>query len=138
MMCTATGYTSPRIDKAGQVLVTKDDTIADGHQEKEQAILAAYFPSFGCAFGSATTQNYGKWQKEWSFPIRGSQTTLNSKVCAYRVISLLDAIGKLVERTAAHLIADHRAKERKRLPRWPILVLEEEVLFFFLFIHTRM
>jgi len=35
-----------------------------------------------------------------------------AKVRAYRVISLLDVIGKLVERTAAHLIADHL--ERKR------------------------
>jgi len=30
-----------------------------------------------------------------------------SKVRAYRVISLLDVVSKLVERTAAHLIADH-------------------------------
>jgi len=30
-----------------------------------------------------------------------------SKVSAYRVISLLDVISKLVDRTAAHLIADH-------------------------------
>jgi len=35
-----------------------------------------------------------------------------SEVRAYRVISLLDVISKLVERTAAHLIADHL--ERKR------------------------
>ena len=35
-----------------------------------------------------------------------------SKVRAYRVISLLDVIRKLVERTAAHIIADHL--ERKR------------------------
>jgi len=35
-----------------------------------------------------------------------------AKVRAYRVISLLDVIGKLVERTAAHLIGDHL--ERKR------------------------
>jgi len=35
-----------------------------------------------------------------------------TKVRAYRVISLLDVIGKLVERTAAHLIADHL--ERKQ------------------------
>jgi len=35
-----------------------------------------------------------------------------SKVRAYRVISLLDVISKLLERTAAHLIADH--PERKR------------------------
>jgi len=35
-----------------------------------------------------------------------------TKVRAYRVISLLDVIGKLVEQTAAHLIADHL--ERKR------------------------
>jgi len=35
-----------------------------------------------------------------------------SKVHAYRVISLLDVISKLLERTAAHLIADHL--ERKR------------------------
>ena len=31
----------------------------------------------------------------------------NSRVHAYRVISLLDVVSKLVERTAAHLIADH-------------------------------
>ena len=35
-----------------------------------------------------------------------------SKVRAYRVMSLLDVVSKLVERTAAHLIADHL--ERKR------------------------
>ena len=35
-----------------------------------------------------------------------------SEVRAYRVISLLNIISKLVERTAAHLIADHL--ERKR------------------------
>ena len=35
-----------------------------------------------------------------------------SQVRAYRVISLLDMVSKLVERTAAHLIADHL--ERKR------------------------
>ena len=35
-----------------------------------------------------------------------------SKVRAYRVISLLDVISKLLERTATHLIADHL--ERKR------------------------
>jgi len=35
-----------------------------------------------------------------------------SKVRAYRVISLLDFVSKLLERTAAHLIADHL--ERKR------------------------
>ena len=35
-----------------------------------------------------------------------------TKVRAYRAISLLDVISKLVERMAAHLIADHL--ERKR------------------------
>ena len=35
-----------------------------------------------------------------------------SKVRAYRVISLLDVIAKLVERAAAHLIADHLELKR--------------------------
>jgi len=35
-----------------------------------------------------------------------------SKVPAYRVISLLDAIGKLVEHTAAHLIADYLERRK--------------------------
>jgi len=36
-----------------------------------------------------------------------------TKVRAHRVISLLDSIGKLVERTAAHLIADHLERQGK-------------------------
>jgi len=35
-----------------------------------------------------------------------------SRVRAYRVISLLDSLGKLVERTAAHLIANHLETNR--------------------------
>jgi len=35
-----------------------------------------------------------------------------SQVRAYRVISLLDTISKLVERTAAHLIADHLERSK--------------------------
>lgn len=35
-------YTSPRFDKAGQALVSEDGNIAEGHQEREQAILAAH------------------------------------------------------------------------------------------------
>jgi hypothetical protein len=38
----------------------------------------------------------------------------HSKVRAYRVISLLDVFSKLVERTAAHLIADHLERRKGR------------------------
>jgi len=41
-----------------------------------------------------------------------SELLESTKVRAYQVISLLDVIGKLVEHTAAHLIAHHL--ERKR------------------------
>ena len=34
------------------------------------------------------------------------------RVRAYRVISLLDSLGKLVERTAAHMIANHLETNR--------------------------
>jgi len=37
-----------------------------------------------------------------------------SKVRAYRVISLLDVISKLLERTAAHLITDHLERRKER------------------------
>jgi hypothetical protein len=37
-----------------------------------------------------------------------------SKVRAYRVISLLEVIGKLVERTAAHLFADSLERRKVR------------------------
>jgi hypothetical protein len=41
---TAARYISPRIDKAGQMLVGEDGTIADGRREREQVILQAHFP----------------------------------------------------------------------------------------------
>ena len=41
---TATGYTKPRIDKAGQALVSEDGSIAEGRQDRERAILNAHFP----------------------------------------------------------------------------------------------
>jgi len=53
------------------------------------------------------------------------------KFHAYRVISLLDVISKLVERTAAYLIADHleRRKERGLSPaRCTIRMSKEKVL----------
>jgi len=34
----------PRIDKTGQTLVQDDGSIAEGHQEREQAILQTHFP----------------------------------------------------------------------------------------------
>jgi len=36
---TAAAYTTPRIDKTGQALVREDGSIAEGHWEREQAIL---------------------------------------------------------------------------------------------------
>jgi hypothetical protein len=51
-----------------------------------------------------------------------------SKFRAYWVISLLDVISKLVERTAAHLIAEHLAKKREGLARRAVLLSEAEVL----------
>ena len=41
---TAAAYTTPRIDKTGQALVREDGSIAEGHWEREQAILQAHFP----------------------------------------------------------------------------------------------
>jgi len=42
---TAAAYATPRIDKTGQVLVREDSTtVAEGHWEREQAILQAHFP----------------------------------------------------------------------------------------------
>jgi hypothetical protein len=41
---TATRYTSPRIDKAGQVLVDEDGNAAEGHADREKVLLAAHFP----------------------------------------------------------------------------------------------
>lgn len=37
------GYTVPRIDKKGQMLVCEDRTIVDGHCEYKQAILQTHF-----------------------------------------------------------------------------------------------
>ena len=41
---SATRYTTPRIDKAGQALVAEDGSIAEGRHDREQAILSAHFP----------------------------------------------------------------------------------------------
>jgi len=38
-MWTAARYTTPRIDKTGQALVREDGTVAEGHHDREQAIL---------------------------------------------------------------------------------------------------
>lgn len=40
----AAGYTTPRIDKAGQALVAEDGSIAESQEEREQTIMAAHFP----------------------------------------------------------------------------------------------
>jgi len=167
---TAAAYTTPRIDKTGQALVREDGSIAEGHHEREQAILQSHFPpgppgvfepvQGGKAFERVDAQLVGsllgvaantsapgddrisagivkmfwQWDKQritqlvracirlgfhpgiWKtvkgvvIPKPGKPDY--SKVRAYRVISLLDVISKLLERTAAHLIADHL--ERKR------------------------
>ena len=170
-MWTAAAYTTPRIDKTGQALVRQDGSIAEGHWEREQAILQAHFPQGppgsytpaedeGQAFRRIDAQLVGSILKTaantsapgddqisveiikvfWQWDeqqitqlvracIRlgfhpGIWKTANgvvipkpgkpdySKVRAYWVISLLDVISKLLERTAAHLIADHL--ERKQ------------------------
>jgi hypothetical protein len=41
---TATRYTTPKIDKAGQALVDEEGNIAEGHYDREKALLAAHFP----------------------------------------------------------------------------------------------
>ena len=58
-MWTAVGFTSLRIEKAGQELVLEHGNIAKSHDEREQSILGAHFPKspprhyeqrVGCAF----------------------------------------------------------------------------------------
>ena len=41
---TAASYTKLRIDKAGQALQREDGSVAEGHSDREQAILEAHFP----------------------------------------------------------------------------------------------
>jgi len=167
---TAAGYTSPRIDKAGQALVAEDGLVAEGRHDREKAILRVHFPQGptvvfepmdeGSTFEKVDTKLvavllskacstsapgddrisagiikvFWQWDSEpitqivraciwlghhpelWKtakgvvIPKPGKPDY--SKVRAYWVISLLDFISKLLERTAAHLIADHL--ERKR------------------------
>jgi len=168
---TAVAYTTPRIDKAGQVLAREDGSIAEGPWEWEHAILQAHFPQGppgsytpaeegGQTFRRIDAQLvrsllrtaaktsapgddrisagiikvFWQWDEQriaqlgracirlgfhpgiWKrakgvvIPKRGKPDY--SKVRAYRVISLLDVISKLLEITAAHLIADHL--ERKQ------------------------
>ena len=162
---TVARYTSPRIDKTGQSLIWEDETIAEGHWEREQAILQAHFPlappgkyfpadgskAFekvdarlvgsllrGVANTSAPWDNrisagiikvFWQWDEQritqlvracirlgihlsiWktakgvAIPKPGKPDY--SKVRAYRVISLLDVVSKLLESMAAHLITDH-------------------------------
>jgi len=68
--------------------------------------------SFGRAYGSATTRSCGRVKTAKGVAIPKPGKPDYSKVLVYKVISLLDVIGKLVEPTAVHLIADHL--ERKR------------------------
>ena len=167
---TAAGYTRPRIDKAGQALVREDGSVAEGHFDREPAILEAHFPPAppdvyesspgGRAFEQVDAQLAGSllakasntsapggdristgivkvfwhWDKQrvtqlvracirlghhpnlWKtakgvvIPKPGKPDY--TKVRAYRVISLLDVVSKLVERTAAHPIADHLERVR--------------------------
>jgi len=169
-MWTATGYTVPRVNKAGEALVAEDGSMADGRHKQEQAILKACFPpgppgsyepkDCGHMFArvdtnlvaallsrAASTLAPGNdrisagiikvfWQWDcnritqivraciwlghhpeiWKtakgvvIPKPGKPDY--SKVRAYWVISLLDVVTKLLERTAAHLIADHLERNR--------------------------
>jgi len=167
---TAARYTSPRIDKTGQTLIREDGTIAEGHWEREQAILRAHFPQatpgqYLPADGGKACEKvdaklvgsllrvaantlapgddrisagiikvFWQWDKQritqlvraciilgihpdiWKMakgvviPKPGKPDY--SKVRAYRVILLLDVVSKLLERTAAHTIADHLQQSR--------------------------
>jgi len=169
---TATAYTTPRIDKAGQALVAEDGTVAEGRHDREQAILKAHFPQGpwevyaphdgGRAFERVDTQLvatllskatnasapgddristgivkvFWQWDNQRITQIVRACIRLGhhlriwktargvvipklgkpdySRARAYRVITLLDAISKLLERTAAHLIADHLERRKKR------------------------
>jgi len=42
---TAAGYTEPRISRTGQALVLEDGSVAEGHYDREQAIVAGHFPT---------------------------------------------------------------------------------------------
>jgi len=63
------GYTAPRIDKAGQVLVAENGSTAEGRHDRKQAILQAHFPQGppgryepkegGSAFRRVSTQLVG-------------------------------------------------------------------------------
>ena len=41
---TAVGYSKPKIDIVGQALVREDGSVAEGHCDREQAILEAHLP----------------------------------------------------------------------------------------------
>jgi len=111
MMC---GPQPDTINRAGQVLVTEDDTIADGHQEQEQAILAAYICTSSRPGVHSARLHLELWKMAKIVVIPKPGKPDYSKVRAYRVISLLDVISKLVERTVAHLIADHLERRKER------------------------
>jgi len=163
---TAAGYTQPRIDKEGQALVLEDGSVAEGHDDREQAVLVAHFPPappgtyepvtvggraykrvdaqlIGSLLGKASNTSapgedqisadivkvFWSWDPQRFVQLVRACIRLGhhpklwktakgvvipkprkpdySKVGAYRVISLLDVVSKLVERTAAHLIEDH-------------------------------
>jgi len=162
----------PRIDKAGQALITADGAIAEGHREWEQAILAAHVPKgppgscdpreggsafervdnrlVGVLLGKAANTSapgddrisadivrvFWQWYELQIMQLVRACIRLGHhpelwkmakgvviatpgkpgyfKVQAYHVISLPDVISKLVERTAAHLIADHLERMKGR------------------------
>lgn len=41
---TATGYTAPRIDEAGQASTAEDGTVAEDRHERERLTLGSHFP----------------------------------------------------------------------------------------------
>jgi len=175
---TAAGYTTPRIDKTGQTLVSEDGSIAESQEEREHAIMEAHFPRAppgsseprvgGVAFErvdahlvgtllakAANTSAPGDdrisvdivkvfWQWDRQRIVQLVRTCIRlgyhpklwrtakgvvipkpgkpdyTKVRAYRVISLLGVISKLVERTAAHLYCRPPGTQAQtaRLPVW--------------------
>ena len=63
------------------------------------------------AYRPAPTQKAGRQPRGLSYRSQGSRDY--RQVRAHRVVALLDSQGKLVEKTAAHLITDQLERKRK-------------------------
>jgi hypothetical protein len=163
---TAASYTAPRLDKSGHTLKDANGEVAEGHEAREEVLMAAHFPPApaepecdipggGDSFrrvdrgvvgfllrkaGSSSAPGEDRisagilkvfwewaaehmtalvrgcirlghhpqmWKTAKGIVIPKAGKSDYSQVRSYRVIALLDVMGKLVERTAAHLLNDH-------------------------------